>query len=139
MGNQQLLLLTLGMLIVGVAISVGIIELRAYNSEVTADNIQSHLLTLARDAVVFYEKPKSLGGGDRSWVDYNLSKKTLNCEGATVEMWVSQVTVAFHASGPVAADKIVLNVTVNAEGKYLVLWNAEGKFADRNRTEWAPL
>ncbi len=138
MGNQQLILVVLGTIIVCVAVSVGVVELRSYHDEAVADNIQSHLLGLARDAVVYFQKPKALGGGDRSWADYRVSKKFRDSEDVAVRVWTSQTTISFRAVAPFRDDKLELYMMIDQAGKYLIKWVGEGNFTDRT-TEWTPL
>jgi hypothetical protein len=63
MGTQQILLIVLSVIIVGVAIAVGIsmFNNQAYNSNKTA--IASDAQTFATQVVQFYKTPRSQGGG----------------------------------------------------------------------------
>jgi hypothetical protein len=63
MGTQQILLVVLGVIIVGVAIAVGISMFgsQAYNSNRQA--VASELTSFATQVVQFWKTPASLGGG----------------------------------------------------------------------------
>jgi len=63
MGQQQLLLIVLGVIIVGIAIVVGINLFNANAEESTKDTIVSEGTNIGALAQQFYKKPKALGGG----------------------------------------------------------------------------
>jgi hypothetical protein len=76
MGQQQLLLIILGAIIVGIAISVAIIT---FNSQATAtnrDEVVTDLAHLATIAQAYYRKPRVLGGGGRSFTGLSLRMLT---------------------------------------------------------------
>lgn len=72
MGQQQLLLILLGILIVGVAIFVGINLFRANAIESKRANITNELVNLASLAQQYFMKPKALGGGARSFSGWKI-------------------------------------------------------------------
>ena len=67
MGQQQLLLIVLGVIIVGIAIVVGINLFNANAEESTKDTIVSEGTNIGALAQQFYKKPKALGGGGNSF------------------------------------------------------------------------
>jgi len=67
MGAQQLLLLALSLLIVGVAIAVGIFLFTDNAIQQTRDQIQNEMLQLSVRARVYYRTPLNLGGGEHSF------------------------------------------------------------------------
>ncbi|MFA7228707.1 MAG: hypothetical protein WC061_06710 [Melioribacteraceae bacterium] len=72
MGQQQLLLILLGILVVGIAIIVGINLFRANAIESKRNNVIADLLNLATIAQQYYMKPSSLGGGARSFTGWTI-------------------------------------------------------------------
>jgi len=68
MGQQQLLLIILGVIIVGIAIAVGITMFRDNAVSSNRDAIANDLLHLAAKAKHFYKRPTSMGGGGHSFV-----------------------------------------------------------------------
>ncbi len=72
MGQQQLLLILLGILVVGVAIFVGINLFRANAIETKRANVTNELVNLASLAQQYYMKPKALGGGARSFTGWSV-------------------------------------------------------------------
>ncbi len=67
MGQQQLLLIVLGVIIVGIAIVVGINLFTASAEEATKDGITADLVNLASMAQQHYKKPAAMGGGDNKY------------------------------------------------------------------------
>ena len=67
MGQQQLLLIVLGVIIVGVAVVVGINLFNANAETSTQDSIVSQGTNLGAMAQQYYKKPTSMGGGGNSF------------------------------------------------------------------------
>jgi len=67
MGTQQLLLIVLGVIIVGIAIVVGIQMFETSAAEASKNAIIQDLLTAASKAQAWYRKPSALGGGNYSF------------------------------------------------------------------------
>lgn len=67
MGQQQLLLIVLGVIIVGIAVVVGINLFNANAEESTKDGIVSDCTNLGAMAQQFYKKPTSMGGGGNTF------------------------------------------------------------------------
>ena len=71
MGQQQLLLIVLGVIIVGIAIVVGINLFNANAESSAKDGIVSDCTNLAAMAQQFYKKPVAMGGGGNSFSTTN--------------------------------------------------------------------
>ena len=67
MGQQQLLLIVLGVIIVGIAIVVGINLFTANSSQANRDGVIADLTNLASMAQQYYRKPTSIGGGGNTF------------------------------------------------------------------------
>lgn len=63
MGQQQLLLIVLGVIVVGIAVVVGINLFNANAVSANRDGVVSDLNNLGAMAQQFYKKPTSMGGG----------------------------------------------------------------------------
>ena len=68
MGQQQLLLIVLGVIIVGIAIVVGINLFNANAESSTQDSIVAQGTNIGALAQQYYKKPTALGGGGNSFV-----------------------------------------------------------------------
>jgi Tfp pilus assembly protein PilE len=67
MGQQQLLLIVLGVIIVGIAVVVGINVFTASASQANRDGVIADLTNLASLAQQYYRKPTALGGGGQTF------------------------------------------------------------------------
>ena len=67
MGQQQLLLIVLGVIIVGIAVVVGINLFNANAEEAAKDGVVSDCTNLGAMAQQYYKKPISMGGGGNTF------------------------------------------------------------------------
>ncbi len=74
MGQQQLLLIILGVIVVGIAVAVGITMFTDSATSANRDAITNDLTNFASRAQQFYRRPIALGGGQGSFT--NLTKIT---------------------------------------------------------------
>ena len=72
MGQQQLLLIALGLLIASIAIIVGINLFTAQSEDTTKDAIISDCANLATLAHQYWRKPREMGGGGRSFAGWSI-------------------------------------------------------------------
>jgi len=70
MGQSQLLLIVLSMIIIAIAIAFGNKLFDANATAANRDNIISDLNTLGTEALGYYKKPKMMGGGGRSFTSW---------------------------------------------------------------------
>ncbi|CUT01680.1 hypothetical protein [Candidatus Kryptobacter tengchongensis] len=73
MGQQQLLLIVLGVIIVGIAIVVGISMFKSSAVDANRSAIASDLANLASKAQRYYRTPVELGGGGQKFDNFALS------------------------------------------------------------------
>lgn len=108
MGQQQLLLIVLGVIIVGIAVVVGINVFTASASQANKDAVVADLTNIAAMAQQHYRKPAALGGGGNAFdasnggtafaVPVSLSP-TPNMSIAGVTATVAPQSVTLAASG----------------------------------------
>lgn len=77
MGQQQLLLIVLGVIVVGIAVVVGINLFNANAEESAKDGVVSDCTNLGAMAQQFYKKPTSMGGGGNSFTPSGLPAFTI--------------------------------------------------------------
>lgn len=70
MGQQQLLLIVLGVIIVGVAVVVGISMFNSSAENAAKDSIGSEMLNIGAMAQQYYKRPSQLGGGGGTFVGF---------------------------------------------------------------------
>jgi len=73
MGQQQLLLIVLGVIIVGIAIAVGISMFKSNSQSSNRDALVNDLNNLAAQAQQYYRKPTSMGGGAQKFDGFGLA------------------------------------------------------------------
>jgi len=85
MGQQQLLLIILGVIVVGIAVAVGIAMFTDNAINANRDAVTSDLMNFAARAQQFYRRPVTLGGGGNSFAgltaDATGLKKLTNLAG----------------------------------------------------------
>lgn len=74
MGTQQLLLIVLGVIIVGIAVVLGIGFAGSSMQQANADAVLEDCLRLANGAQIWYGKPTMLGGGGNSFIGSTITK-----------------------------------------------------------------
>lgn len=75
MGQQQLLLIVLGVIIVGIAIVVGITLFRQASIDHKRDLVINEVQNLADMAIAYYKKPATLGGGGNKFTGWGVPVK----------------------------------------------------------------
>ena len=75
MGQQQLLLIILGVIIVGIAIAVGISQFSGNSAQSNKDGIMSSLQNIAANAYQYKIRPTTLGGGGNQYTGYTIPSK----------------------------------------------------------------
>lgn len=112
MGQQQLLLIVLGVIIVGIAVVVGINVFTAQSEESSKDAIVSDCTTLGAMAQQYFRKPTAMGGGSNSFTGWtipsNLDTTANGTYSATVTGGGTGVTIT---GTPLAATGYSWTVT----------------------------
>jgi hypothetical protein len=76
MGQQQLLLIILGVIVVGIAVAVGITMFSDNSVSANRDAMSTDMMHLAAKARHYFMRPTSLGGGGRSFIGLNTGDST---------------------------------------------------------------
>ena len=120
MGQQQLLLIVLGVIIVGIAVVVGINVFTAQNTNSNRDAVTSDLTQLAAMAQQFYKKPTALGGGGNAFTNWvipdNMKKNPNGTYTATVT--ATEVTLVGKGTTSLTAgvtDTVQVTMKVGAD------------------------
>jgi hypothetical protein len=71
MGQQQLLLIVLGVILVGVAVVLGIQYFNTGAEQGAKDELVAHCQIVASNAQEWFKKPSSMGGGGISFVGFD--------------------------------------------------------------------
>jgi hypothetical protein len=111
MGQTQILFIVLAVIIVGIAVAVGITQFRSSAYEANKNAVAADLQSLSAQAELWYKKPASMGGGDRTFAGVPADSTGItriggNFQNANGRYWV-------HA---VAQDQITLRGEGNEDG-----------------------
>jgi len=102
MGQQQLLLIVLGVIIVGIAVVVGINVFTASSLEANKSALVADLQTIGSMAQQYYRKPAAMGGGGNTftgWVVPQQLKQTANMSAVIDETGIAAQSVTLIATG----------------------------------------
>jgi len=89
LGQQQLLLIVLGVIVVSIAVAVAINLFSASVTETNRDELVSALTSLSALAQEYYQKPAMLGGGNRKFKKWKMPKFYKNFEGNRIKVKVN--------------------------------------------------
>ncbi len=112
MGQQQLLLIVLGVIIVGIAVVVGINVFTASSVQANADALVADLTNLAANAQQHFRKPGALGGGGSSFDGSRNNGTTWAVPASLVRTGNMSADVA----AVIGADEIELTATGTEDG-----------------------
>ena len=127
MGQQQLLLIILGVIIVGIAIAVGLSLFSAQSVQSNHDAIINDLNNIAANAYQHYIRPASMGGGANSYdgtgatgaAAYAIpSRMRTNENGTYSPVNTATTCTVTGTSSSVTGAKVV--AVVNAQGQVAI-------------------
>ena len=75
MGQHQLLVILLCIIIASIGIAVGMTQFNAQSTESNKDGVTTGIIAIATDAYQYKIRPSSLGGGSHSYSGYSLPIK----------------------------------------------------------------
>lgn len=114
MGQQQLLLVILVTIIVGIATVVAINTFGAAADSATVDAVRQDLATIGASAQGFYMKPKMLGGGGRTFdggADQGITWNDIAFGGTENTDGNMQNENAIYVMGTPASDNFTVEAT----------------------------
>ncbi|MCH7782132.1 hypothetical protein IID62_03615 [candidate division KSB1 bacterium] len=116
MGQQQLLLIVLGVIVVGIAVAIGINIFSESAAQANFDAVMSDMLRIASNAQQWYMKPTSLGGGGRTFSSVSLTNINTSGSNANGSYSFSNITGAnfdITGIGNMDGDKDGTPVTIS--------------------------
>ena len=99
MGQQQLLLIVLGVIVVGIAVVVGINLFTANAVLANRDGVVADLNNLGAMAQQYYRKPTAMGGGGNTFTGWTIPTKTDTTPNGTYAATVAAQTVTVVGTG----------------------------------------
>ena len=111
MGQQQLLLILLGVIIVGIAVVVGINVFTASASQANTDAVVADLTNISSMALQYYRKPLALGGGNNSFVGFTIPASLATTGNGTYTITTpgTAATIVFQGVGTEQGTKTPAN------------------------------
>jgi hypothetical protein len=126
MGQQQLLLIILGVIIVGIAIAVGLSLFSAQSVQSNRDAMINDLNNLAAQAYQFRIRPQSMGGGQGDYTTFSIPIKMRTNENGTYVATPAANTIGIVATSRQNASNYI-TVTIDGDG-HLTSWSYFGDF-----------
>ncbi len=115
MGQQQLLLIVLGVIIVGIAIVVGINLFNASSVDANRNAVIADLNNLGAMAQQYYKKPASMGGGSNTFTGWTIPTGLSSNSNGSYTVTVAAQSVTITGTGTENGDsgsKLVHTATV---------------------------
>ncbi|MAT38267.1 MAG: hypothetical protein CL946_01545 [Ectothiorhodospiraceae bacterium] len=122
MGSQQLLLIVLGVIIVGIAVVVGISIFGSNADQANKDAVTQDILRMASQAQGYYRKPTMLGGGGNSFsgldlqdLGFSTASSGINANGSyAVSAATASTATLVGSSSTVASATVQITVSPDA-------------------------
>ena len=118
MGQQQLLLIALGVIVVGIAVAVGINLFSASVTESNREELVSALVSLGAMAQEYYQTPAMFGGGNRKFKKWKIPKFYKKFEAGKIKVKVNNkgnevtITATGTAKGRNNRNKVKIEAKV---------------------------
>jgi len=99
LGQQQLLLIVLGVIIVGIAVVLGILLFQQSAVDQKRDIVINEILHISKIAQQYYLKPTSLAGGGNSFTGWQIPVQFVNGANGSYVALVSPSQVVITGTG----------------------------------------
>ena len=99
MGTQQLLLIALGVIVVGLMVFTGISIMRAYSESSNREQIIANMYDLGLMAQTYYKKNSKLGGGGRTYTKWTIPLQLRSTHTGTFTASVQATRVDLSCNG----------------------------------------
>lgn len=127
LGQQQLLMIVLALIIVGIAIAISVQLFRANAIDAKRDILIEETSSLAVMAIQFYKKPAEMGGGSKSFMGWTIPPQmiqTINGNFMTSTITPNQVIITGTGSEVVTGnDSIKVETIVTANEIFSTIIN----------------
>ena len=117
MGQQQLLLIILGIIVVGVAITIAITLFRGNAIDRKREILVNESQNIGSIAISYYKKPKMMGGGGKSFTGWTIPTALQSTVNGSYTAQVNASNVVITGTGTEVVtdeDSIKVETTVTA-------------------------
>jgi hypothetical protein len=129
MGQQQLLLIILGVIIVGIAIAVGLSMFSSQSISSNKDAVINDLNNLFANAYQFRIRPTSMGGGGGSYLGYQIPTTLSSNENGTYRPGVITADLVPFIAKSAQDTTRTIDVSIDATGRPVgSTWSYSGAF-----------
>lgn len=117
MGIQQLLLITVGVIIAGLSIYAGISSFRTYSETSNRDQLISTIYDLGLMAQQYFKKPRAAGGGGGTYSGWTLPRQFRRTDAGTFGATVRANRIDLSANGTQTGrnQRTVVRVTARVD------------------------
>jgi hypothetical protein len=77
-GQQQILLIVLGLVVIGIAVAVGMSLFRAHAISSKRDILTNETIDMAAQAISYYKRAREFGGGGKSFIGWEIPAQVQN-------------------------------------------------------------
>jgi hypothetical protein len=99
LGQQQLLLIVLGVIIVGIAIILGIMLFRQNSIDQKRDLLINEGINVCNNAIAYFRKPSTYGGGQNSFTGWVIPSEMLTSANGSYVATVAPDKVEITGTG----------------------------------------
>jgi hypothetical protein len=127
LGQQQLLMIVLAIIIVGIAIAISVQLFKSNAIESKRDLLIEETTSLASMAIQYYKKPQAMGGGGRSFMGWEIPTQMVQTfNGNFMRAVVSATEVIITGTGSEAVtdtDSIKVETRVRPDEIFTTIIN----------------
>jgi len=113
MGQQQLLLIVLGVIVVGIAIAAGMGLFGSSKESSIKDELVAQNIAIAANVQQYYSKPATMGGGNLKFDGYVLPVKMKTTTNGTYDIALNGQTATITATPSKYSWTAVTNVNAD--------------------------
>jgi len=135
MGTQQILLIVLSVIVVGIALAVGITMFNQQSVNSNRSAIIADLNYIGASCLTFYRAPKSMGGGEQHWIPLDAAGNFDKNRGDALGLWLNYQDYEESAAG----DKYYttngvfwMNLAPGISDKLIIIGSGTEKGNDRS-------
>jgi len=116
LGQQQLLLIVLGLVVIAIAVVIGMSLFRAHAINSKRDILTNETIDMAAQAISYYKRTREFGGGGKSFIGWQIPPQLQNTiNGSYVIDQINKDEVVIIATGTEVVtgnDSIQVKTTV---------------------------
>ena len=119
MGQQQILLIILGIVVIAIAVALGISLFRAHAISSKRDILTNETIDMAAQAIGYYKRTREFGGGGKSFIGWQIPPQLQNTvNGSYAINTINKDEVVIIATGTEVVtgnDSIQVKTTVSPD------------------------